>query len=928
MARNAMSRGSRRLWMLSALACLATVSPLQAQAPGRITGRVLDAAQGVPLSGAIIEVIGTTPLKSASTGIDGRYNLLGVPAGSHALRIRLIGYRPKMVTGVDLAAGAIITQDVTLDAETVQLQELTVTAASERGSVASALNEQRQSLNVVNAVTAEEISRSPDGDAAAAVQRVSGVTVQDGKFVFVRGLGERYTTTSLNGSRIPSTEPERKVVPLDLFPAALLEGISTSKTFTPDLPGDFSGAEVNIRTREFPAERQISMSVSTGFNTRATGRDLLRPRNAGLEWLALGSRDRRLPGLIREAGNFNPSPTQSEVNTMVGQLRNAWSPVRGTGRMANSFGLSAGGSDPVFGHPVGYLLSLSYSYDQDVRDEQVRANALPLDTPGQVREIDRYEGQTGRGSVLWGGLVNLSTNLGTSSKLTTSTNYSRSADNDARFETGDSENLGQTLQVSRLRYVERSALSSQLAGEHQLGDRHRLEWSTSYAKVTRDEPDRSEIVYLLDTDPFGNALPPAWFSIANEGAVRTFAELDEDNVQGALNYRLTFGSRSRPHALKVGALYRSTDRTADNRAYSISANLPRGEQELRPEEIFDGRHTEPGDEVFRLTPLGQGGFYTARDRLAAGYAMFQVFLSDRVEVVGGARVENSRVTVSTQPTIGAPVTTEPEYTDVLPSLAVNISLTEKHLLRFAASQTLSRPEYRELAPVQYREVIGAENVLGNPDLRRALIQNFDIRWEWYPRATEVISIGGFYKRFEDPIEQVYLGTSGTRIISYLNAESARNLGVELEVRKNLSTLSPALLPWSVFANATFMDSKVTIPGGGLAISSERAMVGQAPYVVNGGLSFLSNSGGWSGTLLYNVVARRIVSAAENPLPNVYEEARHVVDFSLRFPVLPGLTGKFDAKNLLDDETRLSQGDVTKEFYYSGRRFSVGLTWRP
>jgi len=917
-----------RTIVTSALPTLSALSVLLAQSPGRITGRVLDAGQGTPVAGAVVELSGSTPARSATSGIDGRYNLLGVPSGRVSIRIRLIGYRPKTVTGIVLAAGAIATQDIALDPESVQLQELTVTAAAEKGSVASALSEQRQSVNVVNAVTAEEITRSPDGDAAQAVQRVSGVTVQDGKFVFVRGLGERYTTTSLNGARIPSTEPERKVVPFDLFPAGLLAGITTSKTFTPDLSGDFSGAEVNITTREFPAERQITLSMSTGVNTRVTGKEIWGPRNAGLEWLALASSGRQVPGPLAAAGDFDPAPAPPQLNTMVNSLRNAWSPVASTGQVASSLGLSVGGSDPVLGHPVGYLLSLSYAYEPDVRDEQVRANAQPGSEPGRVNEIDRYEGQTGRGSVLWGGLFNLSTNLGTKSRVSVNTNYSRSADNDSRLETGNSENLGATLRVGRLQYVERSALSTQVTGEHQLSRKHQVDWSATYSKVTRDEPDRSEIVYILDKDSQGNSLPPAWLSISNEGAVRTFAGLDENSAQGALNYRMTFGPTSHPHAFKVGGLYRSTDRTAENRAYSMSASLDRASQELPPEQIFDGRFTEPTDALFRITPLSQGGSYTAEDRLAAGYALVQLFLGKRLELVAGARVENSSVTVATQPTVGNPVVTTPSYTDVLPSASLNVTLSERHLLRLAASQTLSRPEYRELAPVQYREVIGAENVLGNPDLQRALIQNVDARWEFYPSPAEVISVGVFYKHFTDPIEQVYLGTSGTRIISYLNAESARNIGVELEVRKNLGALSPRLLPWSLFTNATFMNSQVTIPGNGLAINSERAMVGQAPYVVNGGLTYLSGSGRWSGTLLYNVVGRRIVSAAENPLPNVYEEARQALDFSLRFPVTGGLSGKFDARNLLDYQTRLTQGTVTKEFYYSGRRFGVGLSWTP
>ena len=263
-----------------------------------------------------------------------------------------------------------------------------------------------------------------------------------------------------------------------------------------------------------------------------------------MEWLALGSSDRQLPGPVAAAGNFDPAPAQPQVNTMVNSLRNAWTPVAGTGSVASSMGFSVGGSDPMFGHPVGYLVSLSYAYEPDVRDEQVRANAQPGSEPGLVNEVDRYEGQTGRGSVLWGGLLNLSTNFGSSSKVSINTNYNRSADNDSRLESGVSENLGTNLQVGRLRYVERSALATQVTGEHQLAPKHQIDWSGAYSRVTRDEPDRSEIVYTLDQDGQGNPLPPAWLSVSNEGAVRTYAGLNEQNAQGALNYKMTFGGVS------------------------------------------------------------------------------------------------------------------------------------------------------------------------------------------------------------------------------------------------------------------------------------------------------------------------------------------------------------------------------------------------
>jgi TonB-dependent receptor len=319
----------------------------------------------------------------------------------------------------------------------------------------------------------------------------------------------------------------------------------------------------------------------------------------------------------------------------------------------------------------------------------------------------------------------------------------------------------------------------------------------------------------------------------------------------------------------------------------------------------------------------------AEDQVAAGYAMLQLFLTDRLEIVSGARVERSAVRVTTQPTIGSPVIVEPKYTDVLPSLAFNYRLSESQALRLSASQTLSRPEYRELAPVTYREVIGGENILGNAALKRALIQNVDLRWEWYPSPAEALSLAVFGKRFEDPIERVYLATSGTRLVTFLNAESAKNYGVEVEARKNLGFIAAGLLPFSMHVNGTVMHSRIKIGGSGTSrLNDERAMVGQAPYVVNGGLTWTAPSGSTSATVLYNVVGRRIVSASEFPLPDVYEQPRHMLDVSARFPVLAGLKAKVDLKNLLDSRYEVLQGTVTRERFRTGRIVSAGVSWQP
>src|SRR5918995_6961767 len=288
---------------------------VNAQEAGRIVGRVVEAEQGSPVAGAQLEIVGTT--LTAISALDGRYGFQSVVPGPVSIRVRMIGFAPKVVTGIMVEAGRTIAQDLALAPSAVQLAEISVSAEAERGSVNQALDEQRNAYNIVSSVTSEQIQKSPDSDAGQAVQRGSGVTVQDGKYVFVRGLGERYTTTSPNGTRVPSPEPERKVVPLDLFPSALLEGITTSKTFTPDQPGDFSGASVNLKTREFPAGRVVSFSASAGLNTAASGKDILRAPTVGGEWLGSPGSERRIPAGALAAGDLSGS-SQAEVNTIIG----------------------------------------------------------------------------------------------------------------------------------------------------------------------------------------------------------------------------------------------------------------------------------------------------------------------------------------------------------------------------------------------------------------------------------------------------------------------------------------------------------------------------------------------------------------------------------------------------------------------------------
>lgn len=919
----------RSLQLLGVIALFA--SPLTAQAPnvGRVLGRVLNTTTGDPIAGVQVTILGT----SIATVSDwsGQYALVGVPIGRWSISIRAIGFTPKTIADIDVRPDATIPLDISLGAAIVQLEGVTVTAAQERGSVSAALDQQRTSSQIVNAVTAEQIAHGPDGDAGEAVRRVSGVTVQDGKYVFVRGLGERYTTTSLNNARIPSPEPDRKVVPFDLFPSSLLESITTAKTFTPDQSGDFSGAAVNLKTRDFPLHRHLSFTLSGGGNTAATGRALAQAPTVGAEWLGFAGNARRLPAAAEAI--TRPSDlaalTPAQVNTIIGSFRDAWSARARTGREAGSLGANFGGQANAGPVSLGFLAAFTYATSQDLRRDERRALAVAGGGPGLTRAQNAYFGGTGTSGVLWGGLVNLSARLGPSTTLLTQNTVSLSADNQAISMAGANEEFASDFDITRLTFTQRTVRSNQIGGQHQLGASHHVDWTVSSSGVRRYEPDRSDLVFLAQVDTaLAVSRPLAWWG-GPRSAVRTFSDLHESGIEVAANYRLTFGAPAHPHAVKIGADYRTADRTSDSRSFDIVNNdLSDTERSQPAEAIFDGTYAAAGRLLLFLD--ANGGRYTAQDRLAAGYAQLELGLGDRLRLIGGARVEDARLRVHSVTAQGDSSSPQLHDVDVLPALALTLRLTSAQNLRLSASQTLSRPEYRELSEVPYADILGGLTVFGNPGLRRALIRNFDVRWEWYPGPAEVVSIGVFAKQFDHPIEKIIVAQTGASALSFVNARGASNLGVELEVRRNLSMLASGLLPFTAFANATLMRSRIRPGNDSLAsnTSADRPMMGQAGYVVNAGLTYATPNGRLSATALYNIVGRRIVEVGQLPLPDAYELPRHVVDATVQAQLGSRIALKLDTRNLLDAPYRVVQGSVTRLRYRAGRVFTLGVTLTP
>ena len=916
------SRSFRRTARVGLLFALLAPAAALAQATGRVEGRVVDAGTGQPLAGVAVTVQGTQA--GANTGADGRFALVRVPSGTRQLSASLGTYAPQTRT-VDVPAAGIARVEFRLSAETFQLEGITAVSTRRRGGLTQALEQQRTALGVVSNLSAEQISRSPDSDAAAAVQRVTGVTIQDGKYVFVRGLGERYSQTSLNGARLPSPDPDRKVVPLDLFPAGVLEGITVSKTFTPDLPGDFSGASVNLRTRDFPTRRTATVSVSAGMNASATFQDVIAAPRVGPEWLAFAGGERGLPAGLE--GSRVPS-TDAEQASAIRGFRNVWNAREQSGLPNGSFSASFGGQDDVFGgRPLGYIASLSYSTTQEIREGERRANAVRAGFEGETRAQNDFTGETGRHSVLWGGILNLNLQLGEGSRLLFNNTYDRTSDNEAVRLFGFSEEPGRDVDVTRLTFIERSVFSSQLGGDHILGGRGKLDWAFTVSGVDRNEPDRSDLVYQRDVE--GDPDRFLWGGTARLGT-RAFSDLSERSLNGEANYTLRFGDAVDAASLKLGGLFRTSSRDSELFAYDItSRNLTDEERALPAEQIFGGAFADPTNLRLSLAPNVNGGSYGAEEVLGAGYAMADIGLRSNLRVVAGARVEYDDIQVDALDVTGREGRGALEKTDVLPALAINWEPTEWQKVRLSATQTLSRPEYRELAPISYFEQYGGQIVFGNPNLKRALVRNFDLRWELYPSAEEFFSVALFAKDFDDPIERVLVESTGLPRVSFVNTEGAFNYGVELEARKGLGFLGERLSGFSLFGNATLVESDITIGNQDVVgvTNNERPMTGQAPYVLNAGVSYAGADGRRAATILYNIVGERIVEVGTGGLPDAYEQPRGMLDVSFQWPLLRSTVLKLDAENLLDSAYEVKQGTVIRHRYTTGRTFSLGVTLR-
>jgi hypothetical protein len=890
--------------------------------PGTVRGVVVHAETGATLAGARVFVRGLDA--EAVTDAQGAFELT-LPGGERDLSVLLSGYNTEIVV-VDVQAGETVDQQIAMVPAGLMLADFDVVAPRVEGGTAALLEERQESASVTEVLGAEEMSRAGDSDAASALSRVTGLTVVGGRYVYVRGLGDRYAATTLNGSALPSPEPERRVVPLDLFPASSLDSVVIQKTMSPDAPAEFGGGVVQLRTRGMPSEPFFSVGLSGTYRHGTTFQEGFTGTGGPTDWLGLDNGFRSLPAELDAASRdsqlvlgdrFSDGYSAQELEAFGEMVPNRWSMMARD--LPPNLGVDvSGGWVRSLGQDrrVGFVAGVDYGQSWQLIESNTKVlvaseNGLETGSEWDFVEVNRG---VSLGALAGAGLEWDNHELRVTSFL------SRDTSSQAAVGEGFYRSEAGIFRFNQLGWVERQLWFNQVAGTHQVGQGAHaptVDWRYAYSLATRLEPDRrtwaqeqTEDGWSLSTRSFGNAM--------------LFSELDDRTHDLGLDVAVPVNERFGVQ-VKLGGAMMFKDRAVDTRRFRYFDKFS-GDT--------GGVLSGPSSGYFTPDTIRADGFqledntqatdnYTALQRLRSAYVLAEGGHGP-VRAMVGVRMEQNRQQVSTFARFDADA--EPELAraqklDVLPVASVTWTLRDGMQLRGAYYRTVSRPEFREMSPATFYDVKSAREIRGNSEVERAIIDHADLRWELYPQPGESVSVGVFYKRFHAPIESVIVpGASNT--LTYVNAVRADNIGLEVEGRRSLRRAPD----FYVAGNASLVRSRVVLPPGGVQTSSERALQGQSPWVLNGQIGYDNPDSGSRVAVLYNVFGPRIVSVGSAGRPDEYEQPVHRLDVVASQELPAGFTVKVKGSNLVNSPRRVTAGGEEVSTYREGWSLGVGVSW--
>ncbi len=877
---------------------------------GIVKGTIKDKQNNEPLIGATVIVSENNKGTTADTA--GIYKL-ELPAGIYTMTISYIGYKTIVKDSVEIPEKEEITLDFLMEGNSQTLGEVSVKAVARRNTETAQVQEQKRSLVVQTGVSAQQIARTQDKDASEVIRRVPGVSIIDEKFVMVRGLSQRYNNVWLNGGAVPSSEADSRAFSFDILPSSQLDNMVIIKSPAPEYPADFTGGFILINTKQLPESNGLNVSVGLGANDRTHFRSFTTSQGSGMDWLGFGSGHRSLRAGMNSSLNAYPgyeSGSNPRLDVLGNGLNNNW--TLHTKHPMSDMKLNMSYNHTwkrETGQTYGLLAALNYSNTYKTLLDMENSLYGPYDTsndkPVALRKAtdNQYSNDVRLGSML-----NLSFRPKDKRHYFEWKNiFNQIAKNRYAERTGFNAQPD-NINDMEYYYSARTTYNTQLTGRHTFTD-DRIDWSVGYAYANRNMPDRRLIERTDRTEQ-----KMGIYRISRE-----FTQLDEHIVSAGSNYRKNFHFENFEPTLKAGAYGEYRTRTYRTRQFQYGwqpdNTLPEGflfSDNVQREVLTDANYGP--DKLYLYEEVNFLNNYEGDQTQLAGYMGINLPVG-AFNIYAGARYEYNRqvLRMNTRQFVESLKSTTYDNNDIFPSANLTYKLNDKHQLRAAYGRSVNRPEFRELSTSVYYDFELGSNVMGNYDLKPAYIDNFDLRYEWYPSAGEQISVAFFYKHFKNPIEWTYTVTGGTDLVySFMNARGANNYGIELDIRKNLDFIG--LKDFSFSFNGALIKSKVQFEPGTNNI--DRPMQGQSPYLINTGIFYNNVKRGWSAAVLYNRVGKRIIGVgnrygtgadgSSRNIPNSYEMPRNSLDLSVGKKL-----GKWELKASMRDV--LAERCIFKQF---------------
>ena len=905
---------------------------------GTIRGSIKDSKTNEDLIGATVLIEGTT--MGAATDVNGFFSISKVPVGKVKLVLTYVSYKKKEIPNVTVEAEKVTEINTQMDDEATVLQEVKVVGARQTNTEVSVISEIKASQNIVSGISSQQIARSLDRDAAQVVKRVPGITIVGDRFINIRGLNSRYNNVMLHNAFTPSMETDVKSFSFDIIPSSQIDRLLIFKSPSAELPGEFAGGVVKIYTKGIPDQNSLVFDYGVAFRMGTTLGAFSQPEQGPNYWTGFNNGYQDKPANFPRANLNTISPADLELAGRA--LRNDWTANTVSAAPDMRYSLTNSIKFNLGRVRAGNVTAINYSDSRTAFE--INRQDFNDNNGGQSAIYDYDDAQSNR-NIRVGALHNWSFKLNENHSIDFKNLFNQLSNSSYVNRTGRNFESAYSPDTYSFDQVYRGIYTGQLTGKHEFNDdKTVVDWVAGYNYAYRDQPDYRR--YRSDVDGATRVLYVPLGAAAAFFLGRFSSRMDERALTGGVNlsHKATL-KNGKDVEFKAGVYYE--DKTRE----FVSRNLGYVRTSRTNPEILQGTITQlfqsqninntNGIRIDEQTNPSDS--YDASNNLMAFYGSVNVPLTKKINMIAGLRYEANTQKLNSAELNGTPVRVNFPVNKLLPSLNMTYNFSEKSLVRAAYGRTLNRPEFRELAPFAFYDFDYNIVYKGNPEVKTANIDNFDLRYEWYPTPNEVVSIAGFYKYFTDPIEVIVVpgaGSGGAKTFTFANANSSVSSGLELEIRKGLSpyTSSPFLRNVSVLFNAAFIFSRVNLGTIGLGQSDDRPLQGQSPYIINLGLNYNNPKTNLQINVLYNVIGKRIFAAGFDGYPDIYEMPRNVLDITFskelgtRWILKGGVTDILNQTNvLLQDGNRDGKFDRVNDQliqrFRPGQTVQLGFSYR-